>query len=217
MARFDGNGNERFDRQDKKNLPALPDAVGIVEPRCKICNSAHRRDIDRYLVMGMSHREIVRYFEALGEDFTPNNISIHSRKHLNLQSAAIRRVIEKRAGEALIDIEETSDFLLTKRSVLEVMLHKGYESILAGMSIVEPRDIITVVEKLEKMEAEANSIAVDEMIRDFEAFADAVRQFVPEDIWPKMLETYKQNLQKDNVGSSLGIEPPLEDVEIEEE
>lgn len=204
-----------------ENLPTLPNggAKEISEPRCKVCTSVHRRDIDRYLVMGMSCAEIARYYEAIGEMFTRKSVWTHSKKHLTLHNKAIRNIIEKKAEEALMDVEDTTDLLLTKRAILDIMLQKGYESVLSGISVVEPKDLISVIDKIDKMETEEQSIAVDEMVRDFKAFADAVKTFVSEDSWIQIYERYEQNLKMDKLQPKAlraGSDLP-EDVEIIDE
>jgi hypothetical protein len=99
----------------------------------------------------------------------------------------------------MMDVEDTTDMLLTKRALLEIMIHKGYESILAGISVVEPKDLISVIDKLDKMEQEEQSASVDEMIRDFRAFADAVKTFVSEEAWQSIYDRYEQNLRMDKL------------------
>lgn len=190
MPRWDGN------KGDGGNAPAGPKPPPqVVDKRCQVCTSQYRKDMERLIVLSLSYSEIARYFEALGETITRKSLSNHHAKHMWVETAAIRSLIEDRAREALKDVEEHKGFLLEKRGLLEVMLQQGYHSIMSGNTQVEPKDLLAVVEKLERMEAAQEAVAVDELLKDFNDFADAVKALVPEDMWAKIFEQYELNVK----------------------
>lgn len=192
MARFQED-EEGVSRPDKKHSTrGLP---WIYEPKCSICRSTNRKAIDQMLVAGFSLRSIAEHFERLGETFTRASLSRHGRKHVTLQSAAIRRIIEKRAEDMVDSVEEAAGFLATRRSILEVAMQKGYDQIMSGSAHISPQDLLAIMDKLERMEAEEHAVAVDEMMRDFNAFAQAVKAMVEEEKWPEIVALYKENLQ----------------------
>jgi hypothetical protein len=59
-------------------------AAAIRQPRCKVCTSPHRPQIDAMLQAGQTQASVRVQFNALlGHDyFTRNNLSLHARKHL---------------------------------------------------------------------------------------------------------------------------------------
>jgi hypothetical protein len=151
--------------------------------------------MERLIVLSLSYSEIARYFEALGENVTRKSLSNHHAKHMWVESAAIRSLIEDRAREALKDVEEHKGFLLEKKGLLEIMMQQGYSSLMTGNTQVEPKDLLAVIDKLERMDAAQEAIAVDELLKDFNDFADAVKSLAPEDMWAKIFEQYELNVQ----------------------
>jgi len=169
----------------------------IVEPRCSICKSKWRRTIDQLLVMGVPFSEIARQFEE--EGITRRGLSNHKRKHLSVEQAAIRRVIEEKARQIGEDVDSTSRLLLTRRGYMEVALMKSYQSILDGTVVPEPRDIIQMISLMEKMEKDTASVQVDEMMRDFNAFTQAVKEIVGQGSYDKILFRFNRILEQDRM------------------
>ena len=223
MAKFkdeDEGGSRPSRKHSSKGLPF------IYEPRCAVCTSTYRRSVDQMLVAGFSLANIAAHFERLGETFSRASVGRHSKNHLTLHSAAIRRIVEKRTDNMLENVEEAAGFLASKRAILEVALQKSYDNVLSGSAHLTAQDMLSIMEKLERMEAEEHAVAVDEMIRDFKAFSQAVKQLVAEDIWPQIVEQYRANLEATKIPAleqmiQIGpseiedIEP--QDIEIEDE
>lgn len=219
MAKFDNNqedegGSRPSRRHTSRGIPF------IHEPRCSICKSQYRRAIDQMLVSGFSLANIAEHFERLGDTFTRQALGRHKNKHLTLHSAAIRRIVEKRAEDIVDSVDEHTEFLASKRAILEVGLQKGFENIMSGSAHIAPQDLLNIMEKLERMEAEEHSHAIDEMMRDFKAFADAVKMLVDEDVWPEIAAQYRLNLEATKVPvleALVQIEAPPIDAEIVED
>jgi hypothetical protein len=223
MAKFkdEDQGGSRPDK--KHSTRGLP---WIYEPRCSVCKSNHRRAIDQMLVAGFSLGSIAEHFERLGVVFTRSALSRHGTKHLTLHSAAYRRIIEKRAEEMMEDVDDAAGFLTNRRSILEVALQKGYDQLLNGSTPIEPRDLLAIIDKLEKIEAEEHMIQVEEMMLDFKAFSQAVKMLVAEDVWPQIVQQYKLNLDAERKpalelmvinGPTTVEDISAEDVDIEDE
>jgi replicative superfamily II helicase len=169
----------------------------IVEPRCSVCKSKFRRTMDQLLVMGVAFSEISRQFET--EGITRRALSNHKRKHLSVEQAAIRKVIEEKARQIGEDVENTKSLLLTRRGYMEVAMMKSYQSILDGTVVPEPRDIVHMISLMEKMEKDTAAVQVDEMMRDFNAFTQAVKEVVGQEDYDKIIYKFKNILDQERV------------------
>ena len=189
MANFkNNNGNNN---KGDGNLPSLPN-MEITEPRCAVCKSRFRRTIDQLLAMGVPFAEVARQFED--EGIERRSLSNHKKRHLSVEQAAIRRVIEEKAKQIGEDVDNTKRFLLTRKGYMEVAMMKSFQAIVDGTLTPEPRDIVHMIALMEKMEKDTTLNQVDEMIRDFNAFSGAVKKNVPKELYNKILEDFKSNL-----------------------
>lgn len=201
-----------FKRNDKPggngdgNLPSLP-KMEIVEPRCSVCKSRYRRTIDQLLVMGVPYSEVARQFEE--EGIERRSLANHKRRHLNVEHAAIRQVIEEKARQIGEDVDNGKRFLLTRKGYMEVAMMKSFQAIVDGTLTPEPRDVVHMISLMEKMEKDTTINQVDEMIRDFNAFTQAVQANVPKELYEKILSDFKGNLATEQrVIDSYAIEMP---------
>lgn len=169
----------------------------IVEPRCSVCKSRFRRTMDQLLVMGVPFSEIARQFET--EGINRRSLSNHKRRHLSIEQAAIRQVIEEKARQMGEDVDNTRRSLLTRRSYLEIAMMKSYQAIIDGTLTPEPRDVVHMIALLEKMDKDTASTQVDEMMRDFNAFTQAVKEIVPPEMHEKILYNFKKILEQESV------------------
>lgn len=169
----------------------------IVEPRCSICKSRFRRTMDQLLVMGVPFSEISRQFES--EGITRRALSNHKRKHLSVEQAAIRQVIEEKARQIGEDVDNTKRSLLTRKGYMEVAMMKSYQGILDGTIIPEPRDVVHMISLMEKMEKDSSAAQVDEMMRDFNAFTQAVKEVVGQDKYDLILNRFKSILEQERI------------------
>lgn len=197
MARFGGQNNPGNNTGGNNNGTISIPSQEIVEPRCSVCKSRFRRTIDQLLVMGVSFSEISRQFEE--EGITRRSLSNHKRKHLSVEQAAIRRVIEEKARQIGEDVDNSKRLLLTRRGYMEVAMMKSYQAILDGTVVPEPRDIVHMISLMEKMEKDTAAVQVDEMMRDFNAFTQAVKEVVGQDQYDKILFNFKKILEQEKL------------------
>ena len=183
----------------------LPPVIEHIEPRCKVCQSPFRREIDACLAMGWSQAMVVSHFNrANGFEFlTRSNVSRHRSRHLTSRDAAVRKIIETRATQLRMDTEAIEGFILTRQATLDMIIQQGLESLRAGLSTSEPKDILAAVQMLEKMEQDINSMAAEEMTIQYKAFADAVQEVVPAEYHEKIFERTEAILQERNANEHV--------------
>lgn len=198
MAEFPNNKRNNGDDRPKgkTKLPERVPIVEIVEPRCKVCKSEYRHQMEEMLLRGMSYTSIGRFFEKLGVDVNRKNLASHKENHMNLASAALRNVMEKRAREALINVEETEGFIMTKLGMLESMLHKVWEQIANDNVEWKPADVIQIMQYIERLEAQQRNVALDEIMLEARAFSDAVKSVVPQGQWQEIVDRFDANVAR---------------------
>jgi hypothetical protein len=196
MGRFGGQGNSQGGGGGGGAVVSFP-VDEIVEPRCSICKSRFRRTMDQLLVMGVPFSEISRQFEV--EGITRRALSNHKRKHLSVEQAAIRQVIEEKARQIGEDVDNTKRSLLTRKGYMEVAMMKSYQSILDGTVVPEPRDVVAMISVMEKMEKDTASVQVDEMMRDFNAFTQSVKEVVGPEMYDRILGKFKNILEQEKM------------------
>lgn len=200
--RDDANEGKKENQRDKQRGKAIEKQRSKVaakraappvpyEPRCSVCNSPFRLFIDSMLARGASSYSSIAE-KVPGEDgkkLDRQAIANHAKRHLGFQDDAIRRVLEAEALEVAQNYEENVRGAMTRRGALEIALRKGFEDLVAGRTEVEVKDLLAIIQALEKMDETTNSAAVDQMRMQTEAFVRAIREEVDdEDLWERIYE-----------------------------
>lgn len=157
----------------------------ISEPRCKVCQSAHRHLVDQMLVAGHSYSEIERQFAFAS--IPRRSVSKHAHEHLGYEEAAIRVVIEREAIAAQRNYEEGVERLVTNNAYLEVAKQKAYDALIRDDVLVEPKDAVKIIEQLEKLQERTQSVALDELRVQLQMFIQAVKETVPKSDWESIV------------------------------
>lgn len=198
----------------------------ISAPRCKVCQHPYRNIIDRMLVLGVSYNQVEAEFAQEGD--TPvnrKNLSNHHKKHMSYEDRAIREVLEEEAKRVVENIDELKTTLVTSRGFMQTMLMKSYQQMLDGTLKTEARDVIQMINLMEKMNEDSATIEKEELMREFNIFVQAVKSIVPQEMWNLIVaETKKADQQERSIVSAYVIpknelpsaENPL-DVDAEEE
>jgi hypothetical protein len=84
------------------------------------------------------------------------------------------------------NIEEGLSGALKRRQYLEQALRKAQEALLNNEVIVEPKDAVAIIERLEKLDEQTSSTAIDEMRTQFFAFLQAVKEVTPREQWERI-------------------------------
>lgn len=202
MANFGNQGGRKTNKPASGGPPAVPSTFQIVEPRCKVCKFANRREIDVMLATGWSQAAVLEYWnnvmsrEGQEDYFNPMNISNHARKHLGVQDAAVRRILEERARAEGVDIETVENTIRTKTGTVETLIAGGLESLHHGHTVVEPKVILDAIKMLTELEEKNSEILKEEMMREIRAFMAAVKKNVPDEMWETIFEDYAKELKK---------------------
>lgn len=214
MAQFAGSSNTPA--APGAAQPTTPVLHQVSEPKCKVCKYPHRREIDMMLATGWSQADVRKHWNQVEgfEMFSHANISVHSRKHMTTKDAAVRRIMEQRARQEGLDVDAVEGFITTKRAVLDLVIASGIQGLHAGITMTEPREIIAAVAMLDKMEAEWKETAIDEMLKEFRAFSDAVKAVVSEEMYAAIFAKYEATIGTETNSLRQGL--PLVAGELDE-
>lgn len=200
------------DEHGNQKLPVkkvLKGGVPIVhEPRCKVCTNPQRHSIDKMLAAGFTYSEIERQFN---KTVPRKSISHHSKEHLNYEQAAIREVIEKEAVNAQRNYEMGVSRLVTKNAYLEVALQKAYDALVNNDTMVEPKDAVKVIEMLQRLQDQNQTVALDELRVQFQYFMQAVKETIPKEQWESIVDRTADLLRSSGRNVDWGqAEEPVE-------
>lgn len=149
----------------------------VFEPRCHVCQHPHRDWIEMMLIKGASYKGLQDRVPPIQghQKLDRRGISNHHKNHMDLEDAAIRAILEREATLVSQDFAEGVEDAVTKRGVLEVMLRKGFADVTAGVTTVEPRDLIQLAKLLGEMDTHAGQVGLDEARAQVQIFIQAIK------------------------------------------
>lgn len=163
---------QQADRSALAEAEALNAPPVITNPKCDVCQSPHRLWIERQLVKGRAYKPIS---DSIPGGPSRKSISNHFRHHMALDQAAIRAELEEEANLLGQNLEEGVKGAFTLRGALSILVQKGYEDALSGITTVEPRDLIQMIRALNEMNTNAASTAVEEAKTSIGIFLAAIQ------------------------------------------
>lgn len=161
----------------------------ITENRCLVCSSTHRPMIDKLLVAGFSNVTIAEELQRVDENFRDKvpatvrkNVSRHADRHVNVKDRAIRRIIEKRAAEQGMLIDEVEGQIATSRSLLDLMVAKGHDQLSDPDYRVRMADVIEATKMVEDVQRQEYVQKVEVMTKQVWAISQALQLKVKDPI-----------------------------------
>lgn len=181
-----GSGNRRTKKAAAPVNPMLPMKA---EPRCNICKSASRQLVDKLIVSGFSYIDIAEELVARDQEFqgkeldtVRKNVERHAKRHVNVREKAMRQIIERRAMEQGILIDEATGNLTTGRALLDNIIVRANEMIADPDQRVKFADAIEAVKMLEDVQKSEYLAQVESMQKQVWAISQAVKEMIPEDL-----------------------------------
>lgn len=165
----------------------------FIEPRCKICRDENiREQVNNLLARGLSFAAIVRAVDPGDEALSVDSVRRHSDRHFPVQDAAratYREIIERRAREQQVDFVEGLGSALTPIAFLEAVVMKAHQQMVKDETEVGAHTALTAAIKLQELASQsAENHSVAEMMIQTDQIIRAVRETVPKDLWPAIVE-----------------------------
>lgn len=190
--------------QTTSNVDALFDQIvteGLVlEPRCRICrNDTARHQVNTMLAQGQSYASILRALEDHNrhlhrrDRITIDSVRNHTARHFpvqNIARAAYREVLERRAKDNGVDFINATGTAITTLAFLETMMVRGYETLIDDNTIVTPMEGMRAALKLHELQRRDTNPSgeITRMSAQMDRIITAIREVVPEDLWPLILD-----------------------------
>lgn len=158
---------KRWETNDREELEAVA-AEGapprITVPQCHVCMSPYRDFIEEALVRSHSYESIAKKLppEEDGSKIERRSIANHFKEHMDLQRTAIREELEEEARAAGQNVETGVQGAKTDRGILKVLVAKGFDDVIRGISTVEPKDLIQMIKLLNELNSNASTARAEE-------------------------------------------------------
>lgn len=216
INRKDGAGKKPVKPDGKVNSPEeAKDLLKMVyEPACKVCNSLYRPQIDILLVRGFSVRAIEKSVKEMGEDISYRSIARHRERHLDIEAASFRHLVDQHVDEANKQIAEGAFRLISGKAWLDLFVQKGWDALLYGQLELQGRDVIQAIRLREDIMKDGLGQIEEEMHRQLQAIITAIKELVPEK-GSAIAARAKELAASDDFLKQL--EPPVQEVIQEDE
>lgn len=156
----------------------------ISESRCKVCKQPEvRKIVDMMIAGGYKQTEILRHLEQAHNAHTEkkNHISYasinnHAKKHLSVEDAVVREILERRAAEADIPIDEGVRNIITPAAFAEGVVYKAHEKLTQDKLEITARDGLEAARTLSEFErGVADRTSLAEAFAQVEKIMEAVK------------------------------------------
>lgn len=184
--------------QNNDNLPAKPDGGRniITEPRCKVCMSAHRAEIEILVARGYSYNSIERQVSGLGGDLSAKSIERHSKRHMDIEQGAYRTIMERQAKE-LSEIEgEGAMRIVSGKAWLDIFIQKATDTLIAGEMEIEAKDVVKAIELRQAMEEQGFDLFQEQVMIQLKALIQAFKEMLAPEIARQIGERAKQIVEE---------------------
>ena len=169
------------------------------EPRCNICKSPRRSTVDRLLASGYGYTAIAEdilqsdpEFEDKPLDTIRKNVERHAKRHVNVKERAIREILERRAVEAGVLVEEVAGSFTTGEALIDLMVQRATDQISDPDQKIRFTDALEAVRLAKEFEKSTYAEQLEVMQRQVWAISQAVKEIVPEKLHPQVAERAKE-------------------------
>lgn len=177
---------EELDKAVEANAPPV-----ISEAKCHTCQNPHRLWIESMLFKGMSYKAIA---DSIPDGPDRRSISHHYQHHMRVDQAVVRGILEEEAGILNQNVEEGVKGAFTNRGALNVLIRKAYDDAYAGITTVEPRDLIQMIKLYNEMDSSASVQAMEEAKAAVRIYTDAIKNVFAEMLDSEMAQELQRSI-----------------------
>lgn len=179
--RWEQGDRAEIESRERSSAPPV-----IIESRCHVCQSPFRDFIEECLIKGHSYERIAKQIppDDNGKKVDRRSIANHFKEHMDLQRTAIREELEEEARALQQNVEQGALGAKTDRGILKVLVAKGFDDVLKGVSTVEPKDLIQIIKLLNELNSDASNTRAEENEIALRTFVRAIESVCP----PEMIK-----------------------------
>lgn len=208
-------------KPEKPNLPAIPGEQSgrlakITEPRCKVCMSKFRPDIEVLVARGYSYTSIEKQLEGLGEEITAKSISRHRERHMDIEQGAFRTIMERQAQELMEAESEGIIRIVSGKAWLDMFIQKATDVLIAGEMEIEAKDVVKAIELRSALEKEGIDIFQQQVMQQLQAIIQAMKDIIAPELARQIGERAKEIVEEQRRSDHRRLSAESEVAEFEE-
>ncbi|MEU6362231.1 hypothetical protein [Streptomyces albidoflavus] len=129
-------------------------------PRCRVCQSPHRAQIDTWILEGYTRPTILAHLADLDEGPhghpTDKSLRHHTDKHLPLAARAQAAILDRRADQLGSEIEKYGGRVADHLSALDIVVLKGFDALQRGDIQVDANTLMKAIDLKHKIDMTAD-------------------------------------------------------------
>ncbi len=166
--------------------------AAVVEPRCRVCKDDDIRDrVNSMLAQGLSYAAIARAVGGADEAISADSVRRHADRHFPVQhvaGATYREIIDRRAREQQLNLNDGVRTALTPLAFFETVMTRSFENLVSDNADVSIQAGLSAAAHLQEAAAgSAEDMSLADIMVKQDRVIRAVREFVPEELWPQMV------------------------------
>jgi hypothetical protein len=170
---------------------------------CKICTSDQdlKSLVDTLLLFPKSYADVLRSIEPMQNSLgltgrnriNYENIRNHQKKHLPFDKMAVRDIVERRAGGGGKKILSSDGHLLTPEAFYEVVVIKGFEDVVSGVTRPTLTQTMLAMDMLKKLDEKTdNQYKPEVLVNQLNTIIMAIREVLPAEWREKLFDKISQ-------------------------
>ena len=171
--------------------------AAVVEPRCRVCRDDETREtVNSMLAQGLSFAAIARSVSGGDEAVSEDSVRRHADRHFPVQhvaGATYREILERRAREQQLNLDDGVRTALTPLAYLEAVMQRAFENLVDGNAEVSIQAGLSAAAHLQEAAASLDGMEIARIMVQMDQVINAVRDTVPEDMWPEIVERLQRN------------------------
>ena len=193
-----------------------------LEPRCRVCrNDVLRKKVNDLLASGASYAMVLRALAGRQQELdkrdrvTVDSVRNHFGRHFPVQQTAhatYREILERRARENQVDFVEGVVIALTPMAFYEVVMAKGFRTLVDDGTEVSVETGLRAAEKLQSvLDGREGGTDILELKVQLGKISEAVRSVVPQQMWAAIVEKLEELEQ--HSGALGAVEDSFDDAD----
>jgi DNA repair exonuclease SbcCD ATPase subunit len=169
-----------------RKQPITPDLSSLpmkTEVRCNVCNSPMRNKVDKLVAAQFSYTSIAEElvesdpaFKGKELDTVRKNVERHAKRHLDIRNKAIRQIVEQRAREQGMLLDQVEGKIVSGRALLDLIVNRGTEQLTDNPDFkVKMQDALEAVKMLEDVQKAEFQAQLETMQRQVWAISEALK------------------------------------------
>lgn len=125
-------------------------------PRCRVCQSPQRIDIEQWMLQGYSRPRILGWLDGMeaGELGHPTDkaLRLHAANHMPLGAAAEAAIIDRRAEQLGDEVEKWGGRVADHLTALDMVVLKGFDRLQRGELTVDAATLMKAIDLKHKID-----------------------------------------------------------------